>query len=581
MSKSSVRKNSAKPAPPARGVTRMTSEAECDLIRRLWQLETRLRNSVEVEKALSSALRLSLDFFGASEGCVAVSRPGHDDAEVRLPSPASAAWDRRLLAEFLRGEKVAVPADMMLARVRRFDRMWGALVIRAPGAEFEWDARKAFSSIGTIATQIIERMSDERLREVRARIDHKIIEQIAPKDLFYQILHGLRSLIGYDHSAALLIAGDEQTTLEIVGEQIAWRKAKSLQIGTKLPLDKSVHELLSREVVYGFEREGGRSWRGWNDSDGAALARLLDYNRDRRELPTASAENAMLCAPLVTRHGVLGVLKVAAVHPGTFGDYEARILSQFLPQVAVALQNLRRTESLEQRMRAAERKQAMADLARAVSHDINNAIGAVMPLVQQLRDDLQTGAFVQEVAATDLAEIEQSLQLCRRIFGGMLGFARGAARRVSEVYLHHELDGTLGVFREGLERQGIRVAVDVRSDLPPLVGNQGDIDQLLLNLLANARDATQSGGEIAIRANLAGDRLELSISDNGCGISPELMRKIQEPFFTTKSSGNGLGLSICRSIVAQMRGRMEIESAPDVGTTVRINFPLASVEALA
>ncbi len=255
----------------------------------------------------------------------------------------------------------------MLARIRRAGRMWGGIVLRSPGCEFHWGARKAFSSIASVATELIERINDRRIHDVRARIDHNILEQIGPKDLFYQILHGIRSLVGYDHSAALLTCEDQSGSLNIVGEQIAWRKSKSQKVGQSIPLDRNCLQLLRKNQVFGFNRDG-RRWHDWTESDAACIAELLDYNEDDARVRAGVAEGAMIVAPLVTRHELLGVLKVAAIHPGTFGTYAASIISQFLLHVAVALQNMRRTESLELRMRAAERKQAMADLARGPLH---------------------------------------------------------------------------------------------------------------------------------------------------------------------------------------------------------------------
>ena len=553
---------------------RMSSDAEAELLRRLWNFHAQLRDVGEAEKVLPLAMRLAMDFFRVTNGCVTVIQSGRDAAVITYSVPADASWNRDLFADFLRGRKVTVPQELMLARIRRYGRMWGALVVSSPGADFQWDARQKFSSIGSVVTQLIERIDEQRIREVRARIDQKVLEQIGPKDLFYQILHGIRSLVGYDHSAALLTCDEDRTSLEVVGEQIAWCKAKSQKIGLKLPLPKLVLDLLSQNAVLGFDRDAS-GWRDWTLSQANALAELLDYNRESSARPGATAEGALLCAPLVTKHGVVGLLKVAAVHPGTFGSYNAEIITQFLPQVAVALRNMRRTESLENRMRAAERKQAMADLARGVSHDVNNALGAVLPLVQELRAELAEGTFDAQVASTDLCEIERSLQVCRRIFTGILRLARGATHNSSEVYLHHEVECTLAIHKEGLLRQGVGVCLDVPSDLPPVVGVQADIEQLLLNLIGNARDAMPSGGRLSIRAVRAATRIELTVEDNGCGIPAEDLAKLEEPFFTTKPSGNGLGLSICRSIVAQMRGKLSIDSEVGRGTTVKVVLPFS------
>jgi signal transduction histidine kinase len=507
----------------------------------------------------------------AAEGCVATVRPGGGEARVLFGEPADAWWDCTLLAGFLRGDKVRVPADTMLARIRRHDRMWGALAVRAPGGEYHWDLRRSLSSIGALANELIDEMDRERVREVRARVDRKVLEQSQPKHLFYEVLHGLRSLTAYDHSAALLIYDAESDALEVVAEQVAWQKAKGRNVGRTLAPAGPLRGLLCEGHVCGFDREG-RRWTDWTGTDATALAELLDF--DRGHARGTPPEGAILCAPLVARAGLLGILKVASIGPGSFGRYEVDLVAQFLPQAAVALQNSRRAESLEQKVLAAERKHAMADLARGVSHDVNNALGGVLPLVQQLRAELGRGELDAAVVAEDLGEIERSIQACRRIFGGMLGFARGLARSPSEVSLRQAADRALAILRQGIERRGVSLVVELPEDLPPLAGVQADLEQLLINLLSNARDATRAGDTVAVRAARVGDVIEVAVEDSGCGIAREHLGRIQEPFFTTKADGHGLGLSICRSIVAQMRGTLRIESTPGSGTRVLASFPI-------
>src|SRR5262249_3522664 len=285
--------------------------------------------------------------------------------------PPEAWWDRTMLADFLRGEKVRVPPELMLARVRRFGRMWGALAMRSPGRTYHWDARQGVSSVGALAHEVIDRSGHARMREGRARVDRKVLEQSRPKHLFYEVLHGLRSLTAYDHSASLLTYDPEADSLEVVAEQVAWQKAKGRNVGRVLAPTGPLREFLARGHVCGFDF-AGRHRTDWTGHDATGLAELLDFDgRDDRKTPP---EGAVLCAPLVTRGGLLGVLKVAARSPGTFSRYEVELVSQFLPQAAVALQNARRAESLEGKVLAAERKHAMADLARGVAHDVNNAL---------------------------------------------------------------------------------------------------------------------------------------------------------------------------------------------------------------
>ena len=118
------------------------------------------------------------------------------------------------------------------------------------------------------------------------------------------------------------------------------------------------------------------------------------------------------------------------------------------------------------------------------------------------------------------------------------------------------------------------LALEIPEQLPAIWGIQADVEQLLFNLLSNARDASRSGDRITIRVLHRGDALAICVEDTGCGIPREHFARIQEPFFSTKANGHGLGLAICRSIVAQMRGQLVIESLAGEGTRIRAEFPI-------
>src|SRR5262249_48503689 len=162
--------------------------------------------------------------------------------------------------------------------IRRHGRMWGALAVRSPGAEYHWDARQALSTVGSLANELIDGIDRERVREVRARVDRKVLEQSRPKHLFYEVLHGLRSLTAYDHSAALLTYDAESDALEVVAEQVAWKKAKGQNVGRTLSPAGALRGLLCGGHVCGFDR-AGRRWTDWTGTDATALADLLDFDR--------------------------------------------------------------------------------------------------------------------------------------------------------------------------------------------------------------------------------------------------------------------------------------------------------------
>jgi signal transduction histidine kinase len=537
-------------------------------------LAAHLKDVREPHKALRHALRDTLEFFQATHGCIATLHPGRPRANLLFTLPKHTNWDLDVVTRYIRHTHPPVQRDMMIASIRRRGGAWGAIALIRPARPYDRDDRHLLARIATMVSGAIHRIDRDRLLGVRDRIDRKIMEQIHPKDLFYQILDGIRSLTQYDHSSALIIREEDEPALRVVAEQIAWTKAKSDRIGLRLPMTDEAAALLQSERVHGFDRHGGR-WQEWNGQPATALAVLLDYNSPEDPGRDTLREASMICAPLVTRDSLVGVLKIAARYPEQLKPFDGELVEHFRSQAAIAIQNLHRTESLRARVLTAERKHAMADLARSVSHDVNNALGAMLPLVQQMRADLRSGTMTTDVFAEDLEHVQKSLQVCRRIFGGMLTFSRNAARRSGYGQVRRAIETASAILKYGMNRGGIDLQVEMPEDLPEVACSQSDLEQLFLNLLTNAREATPHGGRIVITAGSTDRAVEISIADTGCGIPAENLARVLEPFFTTKPQGNGLGLSICRSVLWEVDGTLTIQSAPGNGTHVQVLVPQA------
>jgi two-component system NtrC family sensor kinase len=551
----------------------LPSDRELAAFKFLDGLGAQLRDAREPRNALRYALRDTREFFQATHACIATLPVGRPEADLLLTLPKDATWNLEVLTRFIRHEHPPVQPHMLIGPVRRRGGAWGAIALIRRGLPYDREDGRLLVRIATALSDAIHLIDRDRIIGVRDRIDRKIMEQIHPKDLFYQILDGLRSLTGYDHSSAVLIREDGETALRLVAEQIAWTKAKSQRIGLQLPLTDEVATMLQSARVYGFDRRGG-SWQEWKGQPTPGLAELLDYNRD--DSGEQAWAGSMLCAPLVTRDGLVGVLKIAALHPGQFKPYEAELVERFRAQAAIAIQNLHRAESLRARVLTAERKHAMADLARTVSHDVNNALGAMLPLVQQLQEDCRGGVLKLDVLSEDLEQVQKSLQVCRRIFGGMLSFSRGAARRSRYGQVGRALETASAILKYGMGRSGIELTVNIPDDLPSVACGQSDLEQVFLNLLTNAREAMPGGGSITVDVRSTGRTVEISFADSGCGISAENLARVLEPFFTTKPHGSGLGLSICRSILWEVDGTLAIRSEPGQGTRVDVGVPEAA-----
>src|SRR5262245_44391614 len=314
-------------------------------------LAAHLKDVREPHKALRHALRDTLEFFAATHGCIATLHPGRPRAELLFTLPKHTNWDLDVVTRYIRHTHPPVQRDMMIASIRRRGGAWGAIALIRPDVPYDRDDRHLLARIAAMVSGAIHRIDGDRLLGVRDRIDRKIMEQIHPKDLFYQILDGIRSLTQYDHSSALIIREEEEPALRVVAEQIAWTKAKSDRIGLRLELTDEAAALLQSERVYGFDRRGGR-WQEWSGQPATALAALLDYNSGGEPSTTpgtgatspgpgdARREASMICAPLVTRDSLVGVLKIAARYPEQLKPFDAELVEHFRSQAAIAIQNL-------------------------------------------------------------------------------------------------------------------------------------------------------------------------------------------------------------------------------------------------
>jgi signal transduction histidine kinase len=227
-----------------------------------------------------------------------------------------------------------------------------------------------------------------------------------------------------------------------------------------------------------------------------------------------------------------------------------------------------------------ERQNALAHLARGVAHDINNALGEVIPLVQQIQADMQSGTLVPDVLAEDLHRVELSLQVTRGIFGRMLRFARGSARNPGPSDVLSAFASVRDVLQESLSRLEIGVRAELPDQLTAVQCGQSDLERLLFNLMSNGRDALPNGGTLTIAARMADPYVEITVSDDGIGMTSETLAQIESPFFTTKEHGTGLGLSTCRSIAAEAGGNLTIESRVGAGTRVTARLSVVREDAV-
>ncbi len=236
----------------------------------------------------------------------------------------------------------------------------------------------------------------------------------------------------------------------------------------------------------------------------------------------------------------------------------------------------------------AEKMSSLGQLTAGIAHEINNPINFISsglpPLKRSL--DKMTGMVgeacrderfqhIEKRTAKLLTAIEEGARRTAEIVDNLRSFSRLGEAEVKAADLHQALDATL-VLLHNQTKNRIEVVKDY-GDIPQIECTIGQLNQVFMNLLANATQAIEGEGTITISTRLAGDdRVEISIRDTGSGMPEDIQRRIFDPFFTTKDvgQGTGLGLSISHGIVEEHGGSFEVESAPEQGTDFRIKLPI-------
>jgi two-component system NtrC family sensor kinase len=167
---------------------------------------------------------------------------------------------------------------------------------------------------------------------------------------------------------------------------------------------------------------------------------------------------------------------------------------------------------------------------------------------------------------------------CKQITNGLLDFSRLRAGNRVPVNLGETVKMTARLVTHQQRGDNIQIEIETVSDLPTVLGDEGQLQQAIVALATNAIDAMPEGGTLTLRALRSDPKVVIEIKDTGIGIPPENLTKIFDPFFTTKDvgRGTGLGLAVCYGIVSEHGGRLDVRSAVGVGTTFTISLPKAS-----
>jgi two-component system, NtrC family, sensor kinase len=230
---------------------------------------------------------------------------------------------------------------------------------------------------------------------------------------------------------------------------------------------------------------------------------------------------------------------------------------------------------LEAQLSQSDKLSSIGLLAAGVAHEVNTPLAVISSyaqmLAKQVQGDTQKSALLEKITRQTFRASE--------IVNNLLNFSRTGGTEFTEVDINKVITDTLALLEHQFKTSKISVQDELFRQLPRINGNPGRLQQVFLNLFLNAKDAMVSGGTLRV-ATANGDGVSVVVSDTGAGIAPEHIRKIYDPFFTTKatrdgqSRGTGLGLSVTYGIIQEHAGKIRVESHPGAGTTFYLDFPL-------
>jgi PAS domain S-box-containing protein len=414
-----------------------------------------------------------------------------------------------------------------------------------------------------------KRMAQENA--IMAEIGRIITSTLTIEDVYERFAEEVRKLIHFDRLAINIVDAKNET--------ITIAYAAGLNIDDRLQgnvfsLKGSANEDLIR-------------------TRSAILIQTEDEQEVARSFPTLLSTfqagfRSLLSVPLISKDQVIGALHFRALKPRAYTETDIRLAERVGTQVAGAIYNAQLfTErlSLQEQLRHSQKMEAIGRLAGGIAHDFNNLLTVISGYSQLslslLRQD--------EPLAENLAEIQRATERATALTRHLLAFSRRQILDMRLTDLNHIVQDLDKMLRRVIG-EDIELTTVLARDLWKVKLDPSQIEQVILNLAVNARDAMPKGGRLTIETANAqlgpeivrshvgvkpGSYVKLSIRDTGIGMSQEVIERVFEPFFTTKEKGKGtgLGLSTVYGIVIQSGGTIWVRSEPGQGATFEIHFP--------
>jgi signal transduction histidine kinase len=306
---------------------------------------------------------------------------------------------------------------------------------------------------------------------------------------------------------------------------------------------------------------------------GANISELNDV------IKKMSLLEAEVSIPLISKGQLIGMINLShKFNKDIYSHEDIELLSTLANQTAISIENARLYEDLKRSksyMRRADRLASLGTLTAGLAHEIRNPLVAIKTLTQLLPERLDDVEFRNQFLQIAAGEVDRISSLVTEL----LEFARPSDPKLELEDINTILDGMILLVSTETKKKQINITKDYSADLPPIQIDREQIKQVFLNILLNGIEATSENGKITVKTRSfikpGGEPyIQIEFTDTGYGIPEDYLEDIFNPFFTTKSTGSGLGLSISNQIIQDHRGYINVESQVHEGSSFFINLPV-------
>ncbi len=299
---------------------------------------------------------------------------------------------------------------------------------------------------------------------------------------------------------------------------------------------------------------------------------LVQYPKEAQ----AEGIRIILDAPIIFREDVLGILRVHFAEQREFSEEELLYITLLAERGAAVIQKAQLIEMQESRYDQlalqTEKLAALGRMAAGIAHEINNPLAGILLFSTNMLKKAPTEGPFKE----GLEIIIQETMRCKTIIEELLEFSRESKPNMFSTDINRVIEKALHILENECRLRRIKLEKHLSAEVPDLLLDANQIEQMFVNLLLNAIQAIDKEGTVTLWSYVSPDRkcVRIDLSDTGCGIPPEHLSKIFEPFFSTKPKGTGLGLAVTYGIVQKHGGHISASSQPGKGTLFVVEFPI-------